>query len=367
MYINYFVMDWITSLLLMLCRQIDCIKAPPSAVVLNEPQTVIEEPSGIYVVDSKEGLYRDANISDQAFVQGYAWRFSWKDLETEKGVYDFTPVDHIINTLGERDQKLSWLVLGDIPEYIIREPTVETWLDGAVLKPLPWDLVLRDRYERFVAALAAHKVADPAQDGEMVPLNKHSVLSVIHPGLPGTPRGGLRDTTQKLKDIPGYSRAQLLDETLEPVIEMFSRYFPNQPQYFSLWKIEDDLDSEMPLWAAVLEKISNHAHVGVWQDNLAASRDCAHCEVVQGRPIEVFAEPLLRAHQKNIFTGFQALSSWRKPFAEAHVENVAYGTPMDGLKWANETYGTRYFELYVADVENPAWQEGLAAWDKKLR
>ena len=84
MYINYFVMDWITSLLLMLCRQIDCIKAPPSAVVLNEPQTVIEEPSGIYVVDSKEGLYRDANISDKRLFKAMRGAFRGKTWRQKK-------------------------------------------------------------------------------------------------------------------------------------------------------------------------------------------------------------------------------------------------------------------------------------------
>jgi hypothetical protein len=63
---------------------------------------------------------------------------------------------------------------------------------------------------------------------------------------------------------------------------------------------------------------------------------------------------------QNAWVGFQALTSWRAPFTGS--SNTTNATPADGLDYAFKTYGCAYFELYVDDLDWPAYQPALANW-----
>ena len=70
------------------------------------------QPKGIYVLDSNQGTYRDANIRNYPFVDGFVWRTSWPEIETSEGVYNYAGIDHIVQKLDLIDKKLT--VLGHI-------------------------------------------------------------------------------------------------------------------------------------------------------------------------------------------------------------------------------------------------------------
>ena len=67
--------------------------------------------TGIFVLDSPAGTFRDGNLRTQDFLAGYAWRYGWSLMEPARDSYDFAALDHILARVAERHQKLSWIVM----------------------------------------------------------------------------------------------------------------------------------------------------------------------------------------------------------------------------------------------------------------
>ena len=96
-------------------------------------------------------------------VDGLAFRTSWKALEPQNGVYDWTTLDAAFDTVRTRGKQLTLHVgassLG-IPNWLaglgVVMYTYTTPLGATVTEPIPWDAIFLSRYSQFVAALAAH-------------------------------------------------------------------------------------------------------------------------------------------------------------------------------------------------------------------
>lgn len=336
------------------------VEDPP---VEETPPVVSSKPVfGLYSLDGAAGTYRDANIRDYDFIEGYAWRISWSDLEVADGVYDFSAFDHIINELGAIDQKLSWLLMSDLPTFLSSDPNIDTYMDGSVLKPSPWDPDLQAKFGRFVRALAAHQIPDPAANNELVALRDHSVLSILHPSFPGLPRGAIRNGDDtNVADVPGYSReklAQVIDYTLT----LWREEFPAHPLLLSIWPIHDDNRQE-PMWEFARNEFAKVSNVGVFQDNLQASKACSTCALDVGPPDEGMGAPLLT---DQLWVGFQMLGSWFNP-SPSHADNLVNGTPDEGIDFAVDVYSSYYYEVYTDDLDNAAWQPTFRAWNEQLR
>jgi hypothetical protein len=336
--------------------------APPAPIEEDSQiaPLLVEKPWGIFSLDSAQGTFRDANIREYPFVRGYAWRQSWSDFELSDGNYNFASLDHIVSELVQRDLKLSLLLFTTAPSHIISEDDVDVWTDNGESKPSPWDPDLHERFDRFMEALANYPLPDPAAGGAAVPFNQHSVLEVMHPGIPGLPRGSLRDgAATRVSQVPGYSRENLFT-AIDAAMSSFTNHFPNQSHLVSLWNISDSM-AEPALWEAARDRVLNYPNTGFWQDNLSASRPCEDCEPVTGRPVlEGLGQPLIP--EPGGFSGFQMLSSWNAPFGTNHAENVAHATPFDGMNWALESYESLYFEVYIADLDHTDWHEGFDEW-----
>ncbi|MFC3121190.1 hypothetical protein [Agaribacter flavus] len=324
---------------------------------------MIKSVRGLYALDTRFGTHRDAGIRDYPFVTGYAWRFSWADFEISKDNYDFTALNYIVNELAKRNQKLSWILMPTLPEYLVDDSNIETWQDGQVARPSPWDEELHLRFAKFIASLAEHKIIDPALNDQAVAFRDHSVLNIIHPSMPGLPRGSLRDSlSTAVNEVPGYSRDKL-QLLLRKNIELMQTEFPLIPLFYSLWKIHDE-QSSPSLWEASRDTLLTYENMGLWQDNLAANRPCENCEPVTGLPVvEGLGEVFLNTPTTN---GFQMLGSWEAPFNERHVPKLAFGKPADGIDWAYRTYNASYFEIYSSDLDNPEWHDELTSWANKL-
>src|SRR5688572_23731167 len=91
--------------------------------------SLIAQPGGIYVLDNNQGTFRDANIRNYSFVDGFVWRTSWVDFETAQGVYDYTGLDHIVQKLDSINKKLT-ILFGAYslePPYIVAHAGVTTY------------------------------------------------------------------------------------------------------------------------------------------------------------------------------------------------------------------------------------------------
>ncbi len=96
---------------------------------------------------------------------------SWKELEAEKGQYDFTEVDAQLEKLGAAGMLATVKILTDRhPAYILEEVPALTGdsmsrerdLTGQDPVPVYWLETYRDRYARLVTALIGHLRNSPA-------------------------------------------------------------------------------------------------------------------------------------------------------------------------------------------------------------
>src|SRR5581483_2678045 len=288
----------------------------PNGSLNTLPPDCYHSPCGIYILDSNRGTFNDANIRDYPFVTGYVLRMSWADFETTEGVYDFSAIDHIIAKLDSIGQKLTLLLGGTDsaePAYIASTPGVRTWIDRdsktgtSVVRAVPWDPFLLDRFSAFTKALGDHLVPSAAAGGRLTPLRDHPVLANINFGVAGL--GEIRDRSVKIADIPGYTRQNLtgaVNQSLHAQVDEF----PNKFVAVGLWNVTDSTPSPV-LWQDISVTILNefdgtkNPRVGFFEDNLAASKNL-NTGAVTGYPSTDFAPPLF--FSKNVtFIMLQAL------------------------------------------------------------
>lgn len=341
------------------------------------------EPCGIFVLDntkggvSKSGLQlRDHNIRDYLFVRGYAWRTAWPNIETNKGAYDFSAIDHIIGKLEAIDQELSLLLLPGEPDYIAGNKKVLTWTHkqskkshGAFSKfrngtrAVPWDPYLLSRFKAFMKALSEHQVYS-SKLKQKVSLANHPTLKLVNTGIPGY--GALRENRAlRIANLPDYDRKKFTSAVLEALHDIRS-FFPNQNYMIGLWKLNDG--QRNPTLSEHIRKVIltefdgvKYPKVGFFQENLAASKITG--SKVAGFPRTRFAEPLYNSKNQT-YIGFQALQGWSRPFR--NPSKTANASPADGISFAYETYNTRYYELYAVDIDDKKNHKSLMQWSKTL-
>jgi dienelactone hydrolase len=320
------------------------------------------------VLDAPVGTFRDGNLRDRDYLAGYAWRYGWSLMEPTQGAYNFAALDHILARVAARRQKLSWIIMPTLnespePAYVLSQSA--TWTDkGGRVHARPWDAFTVSRYRAFISALAAHRVADPARDGALVPLGDHSAFYAINVTFPGVPNLALRDSQDTLVDIPGYSRSAL-QEAVVSYLGAVRSAFPKQHVHFGFWKFQNDGGSDQA-WQSMQTRINAEfgSTVGVFMDNLAATRPCAGCSSYTGTPTAEFAATLVAARNTS-YTTFQALGSWSKP-GSIDPSKVLNGTPMDGIDHALQSFGSRYVELYVDDIDRSDWEAPLRSSANRL-
>jgi len=328
-------------------------------------------PCGIYVLDSTAGAYRDANIRNYSFVDGYDLRLSWSALETSEGVYDFSTIDHVVGELQAIGQKLNLEVYPpNEPAYVPQATGAVTWLDTATgvnaPQTVPWDSFTLARFQAFAKALAAHTLPDSSKGGAQTAFADHPVLAHLTLGIPGAP-GAIRDPLPThLADMPGYTRAGFEAAVLAD-LRAATDNFPHKAAFIGFWVVTDSQASPA-LWSDLRSKILaefdgiQNPKVGFFQENLAASKDLT-TGVVTGYPSTTFAAPLYLSRGQTPIL-FQALEGWDEPFADA--TKVANTTPADAIQFAYEMYDAAYFELYVNDIDDTRYRQSFTEWAGRL-
>lgn len=348
----------------------------PTTHAGDRPGRDCRPPRGIYALDDARGVHRDGKIRDYPFVTGYTLRMAWSAFESAPGHYDFSPIDHIIARLEPLGKKLTLLrgsggsQAGE-PAYVAAAPGTTTyWYANTrrrvgLRRAVPWDPYLQDRFRAFVRALADHRVPSQARGGLPVPLREHPVLANLNLGIPGL--GPIRERETRLTQMPGYSRARLIDAIKEGLATVTDA-FPDTVVFVGFWSVRDH-QTEPPLWEAIRSAVlaefdgQRRPRVGFWQENLAARLDPV-TGAVKGFPSSAFAAPLHRSRHE-AYAMFQALQGWQQPFEDR--SKTANASPADALQYAYETFGTTYVELYAADLDHaPYWPE-LTEWGRRLQ
>jgi dienelactone hydrolase len=335
----------------------------------------VGRPRGIYVLDSAQGTQiggvsmRNANIRTNSFVTGYVLRANWETMETAPDVYNFTIISNILAQLSPLSLKLSLILTPFDPSYIAATPGVTTWTDtdrfgNPLTRAVPWDAYLLQQRARFLTALATNIFGGYA-------LRDHPLLDVIDPYLPGG-FTGIRDPNgTPLRNLPGYTRSNFL-AAVQHELRALTTNFPGKFVQIGFWKVQDNENANyggVEAWEYIRRQLLaefngiTRPRVGFFMENLAASRPAEVAEPMTGYPVTSFGAAL-DLSQTNTWNGFQALTSWSQPFTG--LDKVTNGTPADGIRYAFETYGSTYCELYVSDIDDAVYQPAFAEWHGRL-
>ncbi|MBI5043118.1 MAG: hypothetical protein HZC10_04665 [Nitrospirae bacterium] len=306
------------------------------------------------------------DLRDYTFLDGYVMRKQgagcWKDFEKSEGVYDFSGMDAVIKEIAPTGKKLSFLITNAAsrePVYIASHSGVTTYsyndheTGEFVTRAVPWDAYQLERFEAFAKALANHEI-----DG--VAFKNHPTVANIALGIPGINQG-YRSREVQFKDMPGYDREKFRDAIIKS-LHIAVDNMPDKNHYLGAWKEKDDIASPELGDYLAQEIISEFgSKIMFWNENLAAKIVSG---VVSGSPKCDFASPLCNSKDKTPI-GFQMLQGWICPFANPDATSGG-ATPSDGIQYAYDTFNAQYFEVYMCDLDNSAYWEGLQKWHDKL-
>lgn len=252
------------------------VALPLYAIPTNVPHApcIPNQPTGIYTLSF---------LNNSTYVDGLAYRTTWKDIETSsKGVYDFSALDLQFNKVVAANQSFSLdLALPGDPPYLLTELGVGnctyTFIgqSTSTTRLCPWDPVIQSRFAIFVDALASHQVLLLPSGSQMVALKDHPALKVVQLGVPGL--GALRLSQVNDKNIqtlfPGYTRSLFATAVVEG-LKIGTSAFSKQSHTIGFWSLTDNVASPA-LWFDLVTSLSTNytglGPVAPFMDNLAAA------------------------------------------------------------------------------------------------
>lgn len=347
-------------------------------------RNVFNQPYGIYNLDgstpgeNSQGVDpRDGNIrATNPDINGYVLRLFWNQIEPTAGDYRFDLIANAMEKLGNH-QALSLIIVPPEPDYI-RQNVIAAgngstlvWTDDSngSQRVVPWSANMRLRRRLLMEALSTYKV-----DG--IALKNHPRLTVVNPYLAGG-HTGVRDpsNTDLLSAFDGiagnygYTRTKLGDAVVDE-IDAVKDNFPNCFVNFGFFTVVDDDDPGTEtltdyLMSRIVTQFGDS--VSLFQENLASSRLDGATVAYTGYPgaDTELAAPLFDAVDL-LPVSFQMLTAWRGPFNPAQTEKTYNAQTSDGIDYAFNTFGTRYFEVYTADFDDGYNGPALKAWGRYL-
>jgi hypothetical protein len=311
------------------------------------PAYAADTPRGIYTLSVARDNPNTAaderlnNIRSTSFVSGYTLRLFWADIETAQGVYDFSVIDAAIQRLAPIGQHLSIEVLNGVEPAYVLNSGASTYVDhSGQTNVVPWDAFQQSRYTALMDAMANHVVAD----GSQLPLAAHPVLASVD----ATPAGlnfGVRDLNGAIRSHPEYTRQRYVDAVVNGTLANRSR-FPGKQGFLAYFSFNDGANSpsaDTTLIAALDSAFngSTDPSLAFFIENLSDTGPQATGNV--GRNLTTWST-LGGDSMMQALDGWVAHTPDREPQLASH--NAA-----TGLKLGAVTFGTRFFELYVSDID----------------
>lgn len=311
-------------------------------------------PAGIYALGSANdnpGTPQDERLSgirNYDFVSGFTLRVLWSDIETAPGVYNFGVIDEAIQRTAANGQRLNLEVLQSIPQYII-DGASSTYIDhrGGV-SPVPWDPFAQTRYAAFQTALSTHVVNDGT--GRNLPLNQHPTLASVDASSVGL-NFGVRDINNGIRSHPQYTQQNYITAVTQGVGVARSA-FPNHSGFLAFFGFNDGqpgvpVDQQLISLLDAQYNGAGHTSLAFFIENLS---DIGPVPLPSGQGT---GNNLLAWANLGGPTMMQALDSWlsHRPDRDPQLMSL---NPATGIELAYSTYGTRFFELYLPDLDGAA-------------
>jgi hypothetical protein len=327
--------------------------APWLAVILLLPSIgrAADVARGIYVLGTAADNRatpqdeRLSNIRTYDFVSGFTLRLFWSDLEPVADQYNFSVIDSAIQTLAASGRGLNLEILTTIePAYVLAGASA-TYIDhSGGLNPVPWDPFAQQRHAALFAALANHVVTVA---GNSHPLNQDATLRSIDTAPAGL-NFGVRDLNSGIRNHPDYTQQKYIDAVVGGVHDAASQ-FPNDTNFLAFFLFSDStpgtrVDTTIIQQLAPLYNGPGQTKLDFFVENLS---DNFPTPLPNGTGTGVNLIEWVKAGGD---TMMQALDSWLQHSAD-HEPQLASHNPSTGINLANNIYGTRFFELYKADLD----------------
>ena len=288
---------------------------------------------------------RLAGIRDYDFVSGFTMRVFWTDIESTEGNYDFSVIDAAIQSVAALGQGFNLEILnGEEPAYVLSGASA-TYLDHrGGTNPVPWDPFAQQRMAALRSALANHVVTG---SGSPHPLNADPTLRSIDSSPVGL-NFGVRDLNSGIRNHPDYTQQRYIDAVADGVADSAAA-FPNDTNFLAFFGFTDGqpgtpVDDQIIQRLAPLYNGPGEAKLDFFVENLSDDGPV---------PLGSGSSPgnnLVDWVNMGGDSMIQALDSWlqhqpdREPQLDSH-------NPATGIQLAYNNYGTRFFELYVADLD----------------
>lgn len=316
-------------------------------------------PKGIYLLGDNSGKFGLGSLSsaNKPYIDGFAWRVGWNMLDT--GItapnYDFTAVDAAITGVQAIGKKLSLaIMILSVPDHVMNNAQ-QTWTSPGVVKGMgvktvvPWDANAITQYRNFMFALAEHQIYDSISR-KMVKLRDHPALGQINASTLGLQT--IRDTGT-LVTLPGFSR-DVIKQALLDSIHAVQDQFPAKPNYVTYWGLEDG--KQPSLSDEILLKIMGEF------DGVKYPLIGFFNEALEGNSPGMY--PDQNASQNGYFVMFQACGSWL--LHDQCNWSLGDNSPENGFKYGTQNFDAKYYEIYRADLEEPAFKSIFETWHATL-
>jgi hypothetical protein len=288
---------------------------------------------------------RLGNIRNYDFVSGYTLRVSWSDLEPTSGQYNFAVIDSAIQTLAPLGQGLSLEILAnDEPAYVLGGAS-ETYIDhrGGVT-PAPWDAFTQQRQAALYSALGSHVVTGV---GASHTLNQDPTLKSISAGSAGL-NFGVRDLNGAIRALPDYTQQRYVDAVANGVAASAAA-FSNDTGFLPFFAFTDGQPGE-PVDEQIIDRLAplyngpGEPKLDFFVENLS---DNGPLPAPNGMGAGSNLADWVRLGGD---TMMQPLDSWLGHSPDRDLQ-LASRNPATGIDLAYNNYGTRFFELYISDVD----------------
>jgi len=307
---------------------------------------------GIYVMSTavdNPGTPQDerlANIRNYDFLSGYTLRTHWADLNPGNGQYNFGVIDQAISQVAPLGQHLRLNVqVWPTPQYVLDQSTM-TFADNlGNTVPVPWEPAQEQAYATFMTALSNHIVA-----GTGTRLADNPTLVDVSALVPGFSQG-IRDLSGNLVNSGYYNRQSCIDAVLYNVAA--SRIaFPSKAGDIFFFGFNDGQSGQRADQALISQLAAVYNGPGQLSLRFAIENLSDTYPVVG--PNQWTGNNLLTWHDMGGDTMMQALTSWLHPNPPSRASQLTSLNPATGISMAYNTFGTQFYELYIADIDGAA-------------
>jgi hypothetical protein len=308
-------------------------------------------PHGIFSLGSAQDALgtpvdeRLSNIRTYDFVRGDTLRILWRDIEPSPGLYEFEVCEQAIAVLHPLGLRLSIEVIPSVPAHVLAAAN-ETYVDfDGQMSPVPWDGPTLAAWREVHRRLGEHVFDDGS--GFVGPLAEHPALEAVSAAIPGM--NGVRDPGGNLVGLASYSRALLVGAVLEAV-DGSRDAFPTSYGFVPFFAMDDGegstrLDEDLIIALDAAYNVAGQPSLGFFVENLSDAFPTVASQ--QGMNMAEWAA-------RGGYSMMQALTGWVHPFPASRAPLVASMNPATGIALAHGMFGTRFFELYVGDLDAAA-------------